>query len=146
MGLSDSLSSSINFPRHGYMIYLLPVLSFRDEEGLSSCVICPCQHAVANTPPVCNFPFQSIFGDTCCLRSTTKNSATGYLWINEATYAFIFITACRLTHLAETRLYLWAPRFSFLPPSPFSYWASTSFTQVGLTPTEHIHLFWTHNS
>src|ERR1700756_5462860 len=31
--------------------YLAPAISRRDEEGFSSCSACPCQRAVASTPP-----------------------------------------------------------------------------------------------
>ncbi len=36
---------------HGYRIYLAPKISFRDEEGFSSCLVCPCCRAIATTPP-----------------------------------------------------------------------------------------------
>jgi len=45
-----------------YRTYLAPVISARDEEGLSSCVTYPCYHAVATTPPDVSFPFQSVSG------------------------------------------------------------------------------------
>jgi hypothetical protein len=35
----------------GYRAYLSPVISPWDEEGFSSCLACPCHHAVATTPP-----------------------------------------------------------------------------------------------
>jgi hypothetical protein len=35
----------------GYMAYLTPPISWRDEEGFSSCSACPCHRAVATTPP-----------------------------------------------------------------------------------------------
>lgn len=37
----------------GYRTYLAPVISHRGEEGFSSCLACPCQRAVASTPPKC---------------------------------------------------------------------------------------------
>jgi hypothetical protein len=39
-----------------YRTYLAPAISFRDEEGISSCVTYPCHHAVATTPPAVSFP------------------------------------------------------------------------------------------
>lgn len=36
---------------HGYKTYLSPGISPRDEEGFSSCSVCPCHRAVAPTPP-----------------------------------------------------------------------------------------------
>src|SRR5205823_10339682 len=35
----------------GYTTYLAPLVSQWDEEGFSSCLACPCLHAVAPTPP-----------------------------------------------------------------------------------------------
>src|SRR3981189_1518768 len=35
----------------GYTAYLAPAISRWDEEGLSSCLACPCHRAVASTPP-----------------------------------------------------------------------------------------------
>jgi hypothetical protein len=35
----------------GYTTYLAPPFSRREEEGFSSCLACPCLHAVAPTPP-----------------------------------------------------------------------------------------------
>ena len=35
----------------GYTTYLAPPVSRWDEEGFSSCLVCPCLHAVAPTPP-----------------------------------------------------------------------------------------------
>ena len=32
---------------------LLRKISFRDEEGFSSCSVCPCHRAIATTPPEC---------------------------------------------------------------------------------------------
>ena len=48
---SDSLSPSVRFPGvPGYTAYLAPLISDRDEEGLSSCSARPCHHAVDNHP------------------------------------------------------------------------------------------------
>src|SRR5580704_2715940 len=48
---SDSLSPSVRFPGvRGYTAYLAPLISDRDEEGLSSCSARPCHHAVDNHP------------------------------------------------------------------------------------------------
>jgi len=49
MSPSDSLSPSAHFP-FGYRAYLFPGFLRSDEEGLSSCLKCPCIRAVANTP------------------------------------------------------------------------------------------------
>ncbi|MGB5613743.1 MAG: hypothetical protein WBM67_13930, partial [Sedimenticolaceae bacterium] len=35
----------------GYRAYLSPTLSDRDEDGFSSCSVCPCHRAAPTTPP-----------------------------------------------------------------------------------------------
>ena len=35
----------------GYRAYLAPILSDRDEDGFSSCPVCPCHRAIPTTPP-----------------------------------------------------------------------------------------------
>jgi hypothetical protein len=35
----------------GYKVYLAPTISRRGQKGFSSCLACPCHHAVATTPP-----------------------------------------------------------------------------------------------
>src|SRR6266568_6784245 len=37
-----------------YTASLLPLLSWRDEEGFSSCSTCPCHRAIPTTPPECH--------------------------------------------------------------------------------------------
>src|SRR6516225_12249005 len=77
-GPSATLSSSTDFP-------VLPVIRLlfrgflpRDEEGFSSCLMCPCHLAVAIAPPdrivasvsLCNAPY--------CLHPLSVGSASGF--------------------------------------------------------------------
>ena len=52
LALPATLSPSFLFPGvAGYRSYLLQRFLARGEEGFSSCLMCPCHRAVANTPP-----------------------------------------------------------------------------------------------
>jgi len=59
----------------GYRAYLAPDISAWGEEGFSSCLACPCYPAVATHPAEVVWPFQSAFGQPCCLRPPVAGSA-----------------------------------------------------------------------
>ncbi len=66
---SDSLSPSVRFPGvPGYTAYLAPLISDRDEEGLSSCSARPCHHAVDNHPAGVSHRISLCRDGPCCLR------------------------------------------------------------------------------
>ena len=76
----------------GYRAYLSPVISPWGEEGFSSCLACPCHHAVATTPPEwvsrqCQ-PSAAHAAFAPRLRARPPRFLTF-----EATYAFTFVTA-----------------------------------------------------
>ena len=77
MDPSDSLSPSTDFPVIPVIRLPAPQISPRDEEGLSSCLACPCHRAVASTPPECKPPRQSDCNDPCCLRPSDESSTSG---------------------------------------------------------------------
>ena len=63
----------------GYRVYPSPEISLRGKTGFSSCLACPCQHAVATTPSkLLNRIIQS-FDSTCCLRPTVGGSAFEFI-------------------------------------------------------------------
>ena len=76
----------------GYRAYLSPVISPWGEEGFSSCLACPCHHAVATTPPewVSRFSQSSTAHTAFALRLRARPPG---LLTFEATYAFTFVTA-----------------------------------------------------
>jgi hypothetical protein len=74
---SYSLSSSTAFPVFPVIRLSAPPISRRDEEGLSSCLACPCHRAVASTPPEWKTPHQSVCVDPCCFRLPVEGSAPG---------------------------------------------------------------------
>jgi hypothetical protein len=77
MDPSNSLSSSTDFPVIPVIRLSAPQISPRDEEGLSSCLICPCHRAVARTPPECKPPRRPGCNGPCCLRPADESSASG---------------------------------------------------------------------
>ena len=60
----------------GYRIYLAPGISARDEEGFSSCLVCPCQRAVATTPPEGSIR-RPVWDQSYCLHPTDAGSTSG---------------------------------------------------------------------
>ena len=64
----------------------------RGEEGFSSCLTCPCHHAVATTPPEwVSRQCQSSAAHTALALGTWARPPG--LVVFEATYAFTFVTA-----------------------------------------------------
>lgn len=61
----------------GYRTYLAPGISPRGETGFSSCLACPCHHAVATHPAEVVGSSRSDFDPPCCLRPTVAGSAFG---------------------------------------------------------------------
>ena len=62
--------------RAGYRVYLAPDISDRDEEGFSSCLVCPCQRAVATTPPEGSIR-RPVRDQSYCLHPTAAGSTSG---------------------------------------------------------------------
>jgi hypothetical protein len=75
----------------GYMTYPAPPISRWDEDGLSSCLVCPCHRAVPTTPPK-SLVASVNCDDRCCLRPLDGGSAFSSRRF-EATNGFICITA-----------------------------------------------------
>ena len=142
--LSDSLSSSVLFSFGDYSSYLLPTLSFRDEEGISSCVTYPCYHAVATTPPAVSFPFQSFFGETYCLRYTVSSSACWFLSLSRLPVHSLALRPGNLRNLLYRSLVNELHGFHFFHPCHLATEFLT-FSLMGFAPTGYVHLSWTHN-
>ena len=62
--------------RAGYRVYLAPDISDRDEEGFSSCLVYPCQRAVATTPPEGSIR-RPVWDQSYCLHPTDAGSTSG---------------------------------------------------------------------
>ena len=128
---------------NGYRIYLPPEISPWDEEGFSSCVVCPCHHAIALTPPEWTIVSARIRLPILPSPPSQRFGLRGF----------------SLSRLPLRSLSLW-PGDSLTIPCialsmgfkrsvslPFAIQATRSLTLTlaGLTPAEHISLRWTHN-
>jgi hypothetical protein len=127
----------------GYTTYLAPLVSQGDEEGFSSCSACPCSHAVAPTPPE---------WVSRVSQSTTPHAAFAFTVAGSASGAPYFRghLCVRLRYGLETRPHPEdeaverLQKVGFPSPCAPSYRA-LAFPLVGLPPTEHASLRWTHN-
>ena len=119
-----------------------PPISRRDEEGFSSCLAGPGHRAVPSTPPE-DRALQSVCARPCCLHRWKEGSASGvlafrgHLWVH---FCYGPVTCspsqgwlCRLASSA-----------SFPPHGCNPSCGALTFTPVGLSPTEHASLDWTH--
>jgi hypothetical protein len=127
----------------GYTAYLAPSLSRRDEEGFSSCSTCPSHRAVAPTPP--EGPAAS-----AALRRFLLPSP--YSWglglrgysLSGPPVRSLALRPGDSPAIPKMTVSMGFRTFGFPPACHPSYGAS-ALTPAGLTPAEHISLFWTHN-
>ena len=61
----------------GYTAYLAPSISRRDEEGFSSCLACPCHHAVDNHPAGVSHRFSLFAMSHAAFAIAIASSASG---------------------------------------------------------------------
>ena len=141
---SATLSSSADFPVLPVIRPTqLPRISPRDEEGFSSCSLCPCRRAVANHPA----------GVTRRIdRSATCHAAFAFSVAGSASgtspfrghHAFTAVTARRLAPIPRMGLSMGFRSFGF-PPACHPATGLPIITPTGLSPAGHSSLFWTHN-
>src|SRR6516165_4652758 len=127
----------------GYTAYLAPPLSRRDEEGFSSCSMCPGHRAVAPTPP--EGPAAS-----AALRRSLLPSPSGW-GLGLRVFALSGPPVRSLTlrpgdspAIPKMTASMGFRTFGF-PPACHPGYGASALTPTGLTPAEHISLFWTHN-
>src|SRR5262245_25206610 len=127
----------------GYTAYLAPPLSRRDEEGFSSCSTCPGHRAVAPTPP--ERPAASAE-----LRRSVLPSPYGCglglrgFALSGPPLRSLALRPGDSPTFPRLAVSMGFGPFGFPPACHPSYGAS-ALTPAGLTPAEHISLFWTHN-
>ena len=120
-----------------------PPLSRRDEEGLSSCLACPGHRAVALTPP--EWPAASV-----SLRRSMLSSPYGSeldLWCFRLSRPNLRLLSLRpddLLTIQEMALSI-GFRNSVSLLSAIQATRLLTFASVGLSPTEHSSLSWTHS-
>jgi hypothetical protein len=138
MNPSDSLSPSTDFPVIPVIRLPAPQISPRDEEGLSSCLACPCHRAVASTPPECKPPRRSGCSDPCCLHSAHESSTSGMRFRGHLCVHFRYGPMTRSPSL-KMALSI-DSRVSVSLHSAIQATRLLAITSVGLSPTEHTSL------
>lgn len=127
----------------GYTAYLSPPLSRRGEEGFSSCSMCPRHRAVAPTPP--ERPVASAE-----LRRSVLPSPYGWgLGLRGFALSGPPLRSLALRPGDSPTIPRMAVSMGFrtfgFPPACHPSYGVSALPPAGLTPAEHISLFWTHN-
>src|SRR6516165_3834736 len=127
----------------GYTTYLAPPLSRRGEEGFSSCSMCPGHRAVAPTPP--EGPIAS-----AALRWSLLPSPSGcglglrVFALSGPPLRSLALRPGDSPAIPRMTVSMGFRSFGF-PPACHPGYGASALTPAGLTPAEHISLFWTHN-
>ena len=141
---SATLSSSADFPVLPVIRPTqLPRISPRDEEGFSSCLLCPCRRAVANHPAGAVRRVNRSATCHAAFALTVAGSASGASPFR-GHHAFTSVTARRLAPIPRMGLSMGFRSFGF-PPACHPATGLPIVTPTGLTPAGHSSLFWTHN-
>ncbi len=129
--------------RAGYRADLPPGISPWDKEGFSRCFVCPCSRAVALTPPewsgvsaLVRLPIQSSsYGQGLDLRGSI---------LSRLPLRSLSLRPGNSLTILHDGFVDGLQRLGFSPRCHPSYRAP-ALTLVGLLPTEHTRLTWTHN-
>src|SRR3954466_10307630 len=127
----------------GYTAYLAPPLSRRGEEGFSSCSMCPCHRAVAPTPPECPAASADVRRSMLPSPSGCRLGLRGFA-LSGPPLRSLALRPGDSPATPRMTVSMGFRTFGFPPACHPSYGAS-ALTPAGLTPAEHISLFWTHN-
>ena len=129
--------------RTGYTAYPAPPISRRGEEGFSSCLTCPTHRAVANTPPEgTRRVSQPATLPAAFAHEVSARPPESFV---EAILTFTHVTA---RSLASIRPMVSSMGFRALVSRRPAIQATgrLAVAPVGLPPTEHVCLLWTHTS
>ena len=110
----------------GYTAYPASALSGRDEEGFSSCPMCPGSRAVANHPAGATRRVNRPATCHAAFAPTVAGSASGATHFR-GHLAFTFVTARELALIPRMRLSRGFRAFGYPPACPPSYGASDSY-------------------
>jgi hypothetical protein len=127
----------------GYRTYLAPDISAWGEEGFSSCLACPCHHAVASTPPKWSSRLSQRSASPYCLRPTVGGSAfeashfRGHLCVH---FRYGLVTRASPRESGSIGSKVLVSRHPAIQATGL-----LTFTPAGLSPAEHASLRWTHN-
>src|SRR2546425_3622302 len=127
----------------GYTAYPAPPISRRDEEGFSSCLTCPARRAVAHTPPErTRRVSQTATIPAAFARKVGARPPEPFL---EATLAFTHVTARPLAPILPMVSSMGSRALVSRRPA-IQATGRLAVAPVGLPPTEHVCLLWTHTS
>ena len=127
----------------GYTAYPASALSGRDEEGFSSCSLCPGRRAVANHPAGAARRVNRPATSRAAFALTVAGSASGATHFR-GHLAFTCVTARQLAPIPGMRSSRGFRTVGFPPACPPSYGVPI-LPPAGLSPAGHISLSWTHN-
>ena len=127
----------------GYTAYPASALSGRDEEGFSSCWVCPCRRAVANHPAGVRRRVNRSSPLPTAFAPPLRARPPGLLTFGATSRSL----ALRPERLAPTPRVGSSRGFSTIgfPPGCPPATGLPILTPAGLSPAEHISLSWTHN-
>jgi hypothetical protein len=126
----------------GYTAYPASALSGRDEEGFSSCSLCPCRRAVAHHPAGVTRRVHRRATCPAAFAPLGAGSASGVSPFR-GHHAFPFVTARRLAPIPRMGLSMGFRSLGF-PPACHPATGLPIVTPTGLTPAGHSSLSWTH--
>src|SRR5215470_5128020 len=110
----------------GYTAYPASALSGRDEEGFSSCSMCPGRRAVANHPAGATRRVDRLAASRAAFALTVAGSASGATHFR-GHLTFTVVTARQLALIPGMRLSRGFRAFGYPPACPPSYGASDSY-------------------
>jgi hypothetical protein len=142
MDPSNSLSPSANFPVSPVIWLPAPPLSRRGEEGLSSCLECPYHRAVVLTPPECTVAPVSLRRSMLSSLSGSELDFWGFHF-SRPNLRLLSLRPDDLLTILKMALSI-GFRNSVSLLSAIQATRLLTFASVGLSPTEHSSLSWTH--
>ena len=139
-----TVSSSTVFPGPPvYAVYLAPSISRRDEDGFSSCLACPCHRAVPTTPPEGCASSDTLATHPVAFVRHEKTRPLGSIFLSGPPMGSLVLRPGDSLTILKMALSVSFIRL-VLHERDSSYGALT-FSPVGLFPTEHASLRWTHS-
>ena len=116
-----------------------------DEDGFSSCSTCPCHRAAPNHPAGVAGRLGQAHSLSCCLRPGAGGSASGTNFYRG--HHWVHVRCGPVTRSPSPRwLCRSASSVSFPPRMRPQLRRFLTFPPVGLAPTEHASISWTHCS
>ena len=128
----------------GYAVYLAPSISRRDEDGFSSCLACPCHRAVPTTPPEGCASSDTLATHPVAFVRHEKTRPLGSIFLSGPPMGSLVLRPGDSLTILKMALSVSFIRLVSSTNRDSSYRALT-FSPVGLSPTEHASLRWTHS-